>query len=811
MKPRTLFPAALLFGAALLACAPWGAGAQQPPAPQPGPPDAHGDPLPSAAALQRFGTVRFRHGDKILCLAYSPDGKILAAGGGTDPVRLWDAETGKPIRVLKDVWAMALAFSPNGNYLATAGGYKTVRVWEVASGRELFVLKGHTAAVKALAFSPDSTLLASGGGDKTVRLWNVTNGNPEAVYEGHGDEVNAVAFARDGKTIASGSGDRTVRIWNGKPARVLDAGCAVQALAYSPDGSTLASAGDDNLVRVWDPKNLKEIRKLTGHKDTVVSLAFADNKTLFSGGLDRTVRRWDVDKGEETLNIARRRGDCEALALSGDGATVACAGTDNTIRRFDARTGKERITPAGLQAGASSVAYSPDGKLVAAAGSDGEIRLWEAGTGKAVRNWTAPGGEQVLAFAPSGKALVSGGQDGVRVWAVADGKELHHLKTAEPDPVTCLAVGPGAKLIAVGYRHGGVRLWDRDGGKVAHQLRYPGGVRAVAVSADGKWVAGAGSGKIVLWDAATGQELRQIGKAAPVASLAFAPDGRKLAAGMFDSTIQVYNPADGAELKLIEGHTSAVYGLAFSPNGRVLASGSYDKTVRLWETVNGLQINSWPGHLGAVMSVSIDPRARRVLSGSADTTLVSWDVTGVLKDGELPEAELQPQDLDALWNDLASDDNPKGNRALWRMACGGKGVAPYLGKKVFLADPKRIEQYIKDLNDNKFAVRERATAALSSYGRWIEGVLREASKDPPSDEVRRRLERLLKALEGKGAVTLDQERLRARRVMEILEQAPTPPARELLASMSREAAEVDLRDAAAGALERLKHAKAGGP
>jgi hypothetical protein len=279
---------------------------------------------------------------------------------------------------------------------------------------------------------------------------------------------------------------------------------------------------------------------------------------------------------------------------------------------------------------------------------------------------------------------------------------------------------------------------------------------------------------------------------------------------MFDSTIQIYNPADGAEVKLIEGHQSAVYALAFSPNGRVLASGSYDKTVRLWEAVNGLQINSWPGHLGAVASVAVQPRARRILSGSADTTLVSWDVTGMLKDGALPAVALTPQDLETLWAEMAADDNPKGNRALWRMVCGGKEAAPYLSKKVFLADPKKIEQYVKDLNDNKFAIRERATAALGSYGRWIEGVLREASKKPPSDEVRRRLERLLKALEGKAAVTLDQERLRARRVIEILEQVATPPARELLTSMAREAAEADLRDAAAGALERLKRTKADG-
>jgi hypothetical protein len=160
--------------------------------------------------------------------------------------------------------------------------------------------------------------------------------------------------------------------------------------------------------------------------------------------------------------------------------------------------------------------------------------------------------------------------------------------------------------------------------------------------------------------------------------------------------------------------------------------------------------------------------------------------------------------MDGLWNDLAANDNPRGNRALWTMAAGAKDSVPSLAKKVYLTDPNKVAQFIKDLNDNKFSVRERASAALGSYGRWIQGVLEAAGKNPPSDEVRRRVDRLLTALTKEGGVTLDQERLRVRRVIEVLEQANTPDARTLLEAMSREAAEEDLRQTAAGALTRLK-------
>jgi WD40 repeat protein len=169
--------------------------------------------------------------DWLLALAFSPDGKQVAAGGYDGNLRLWEVVSGKkvfdvvagpppaPKTTVPPNVLWSLAFSPDGKQIAAGGSDARIDLFGT-DGKLVRSLPGHTATVTALAFHPSGTVLVSGSRDRTIRLWNPAAGQMLKSLEGHTAWVQGVTFLDQGTRLASGGADQTVRLWTlAEPAK----------------------------------------------------------------------------------------------------------------------------------------------------------------------------------------------------------------------------------------------------------------------------------------------------------------------------------------------------------------------------------------------------------------------------------------------------------------------------------------------------------------------------------------------------------------------------------------------------------------
>lgn len=281
------------------------------------------------------------HSDRVISVAFSPDGKTLASGSFDTLVKLWNVETGKELKTLRGHTAgvRSVTFSADGKTLASSGNDSVIKIWDVNSGNQLLTLRGHTAEVGAVAFSPDGTLLVSGSDDHNLKIWEVASGKELKTLSGHSREVNSVVFSPDGKTIASGSFDNTIKLWDVEQGKELKTLIGhkdqVFSVVFSPDGKMLASASVDRSVRLWEWESGKELKVLSGHTDEVPAVVFSpDGKIVASGGgnADNSVRLWEVATGKALKVLPGHSSGIRGLAFSPDGTTLASASRDTTIR-----------------------------------------------------------------------------------------------------------------------------------------------------------------------------------------------------------------------------------------------------------------------------------------------------------------------------------------------------------------------------------------------------------------------------------------------------------------------------------------------
>jgi WD40 repeat protein len=630
-----------------------------------------------------------RHTQPPSLLAWSADGKSLAAAAVAD-VKVWDALTGREqfsFSLPAGVSCTALAFAPDGKTLATGGSYHgtkenkvpqpLVGIWDAATGRHIAASKADVGDVVGLAFSADGrTLIAAG-----TRTWD-----PKS--NASGDFVSQMFRGRN-PIMPSWiwSWDLTTGRWAEEPLALPGWLPTLQGMALATDGKTVAAKG------LGIP--LAQIAA-----DWLGLLAFRVPRASlvdFGGRMESIVGLWAVPGGEPVhIRHVHGRSTLSFGSLEYDGRTAVWATLDGELVLRDARTGQERSGPPDLVGYDAHFTLSPDGGVLAFSGKGGAVKLWSIPSKREIS--VMFGHRQTvlsLAFSPDGRTLAAGGADNtVKLWSTGGQRKTAGVRIEKGSEPTLALTPDGKTLIVTDEDH--VKLWDLAGGRERGRLlpQVPsdrlsplhsalvGSFRrlivSVAVSPDGRLLAGRTVAGIQIWNLTTLKPETLIPSTEDFGAVTFTPDGRFVKVGrtfwavdswkkqveppvkdLFEAkafsqdgkryaTVETSNKEHAERVRnfnLAEGRAEvdrvfsdmSISPVAFSPDGRTVSLASSRGQGRMASNHRVMLLNlsfggeeiELKGHTQSIRAVAFSPDGQTLATASQDGTVKLWDpVTG---------------------------------------------------------------------------------------------------------------------------------------------------------------------------------------
>jgi len=338
-----------------------------------------------------------------------------------------------------------------------------------------------------------------------------------------------------------------------------------------------------------------------------------------------------------------------ALCFSRDGRFVVTASNDRTAKLWETKTGREIRTFKGHSSDVNSVDSSPDGKFIVTGSSDGSTKLWDVVTGREVRALGSSDSYQgvmsfdsylasvnSVSFSPDGKYVVTGRNDGVKLWDVTTGSLLRSFSGSM---VLSISFSPDSRYVLVAGTDRAARLLNVKTGEEVRAFTAPsnlkpgstagsdsGYIYSAAFSPDEKYVVTSGYGAATLWNAKSGMSIRTFqGHSDMIRSLGFSLDGRYLVTGSEDKTAKIWDVATGREIISFRDSTHAVRAVCLSVDGKYVVTGNEYGTVRLYDVSTGHVIwMSGKGESDKVFCVRFSPDGKH-LAVSTKMVLQIWN------------------------------------------------------------------------------------------------------------------------------------------------------------------------------------------
>jgi WD40 repeat protein len=505
---------------------------------------------------------------------------------------------------------------------AARGALGSVALWNLATG----LREGDFALPQPpqqVAINAGATRLLAATAN-LVTLWNVADGMPVARVATQTQFVLPPAFSSDGGYVAIAE-----RVEESPP---------LYSLLRAEDGSLLASVagidgverwwlgpgaryyvllGPGNALRVVDARSGRQLARLQHARAVARVLPLPDGVTLLTIDDAGEIRAWRADGSDGAAG--RWLGAAVAadgVSVSSDGARLAYPAGAGEIVVRDVASGARVITLRDGAAAAARTRLAPDGaRLVVAAGD--RVRWWSLPSERVAAEGTGDLDVAVLEVDGQRGGVALGLRGGQLRFSAAASAARAAVATTGVDyfghrgTVTALAIDAARGVAITGGADGIVRAWDLASAEpvtpvLAHAVASgDGSIRAVALSADARWIASAAAGTVRLWSAADGALARELPFAGTSAALAFSPDGALLAIGDRAGARLVSTAAvapNGGDTRT-RAASAPVTSIAFAPDGEYYATGDAAGNVQLASVASGEAVGDARGLPSAVQWV----------------------------------------------------------------------------------------------------------------------------------------------------------------------------------------------------------------